>query len=131
MRRASVGFSLLEILVAFVILALAFGVLMRVFSGALANTVLSERYATATLIAESRLAAVGVETWLEEAETSGETESGYRWNTRVTREPDEGIAADIAPTIGLFRVEVEVSWSAEADKTRKIKLVTLRTGALQ
>ena len=130
-RRACAGFSLLEILVAFVILALALGVLMRIFSGALSNTGLSERYATATLIAESKLAAVGVETPLEEGEVAGESKSGYHWQTRVKREVDDGVAVDIAPTIGLFRVEVVVSWPAESDKTRQVKLVTLRTGVLQ
>lgn len=128
-RRACVGFSLLEILVAFVIMALALGVLMRVFSGALTNTAVSERYATAMIIAQSRLAAVGIETPLAETENSGETEDGYRWLTRVTREQADQDSADLSHFVGLFRVEVEVNWQdGVGEKARQVRLVTLRAG---
>src|ERR1700690_801183 len=56
------GFSLLEVLAAFVILALVGTALFRVFSGALGNVAASDEYSRATLYAESRLAGLGVET---------------------------------------------------------------------
>ena len=55
------GFSLLEVLAAFVILALVGTALFRLFSGALGNATLADEYSGATLYAESRLAAVSVE----------------------------------------------------------------------
>ena len=55
------GYTLIEVLVAFMILALALTVLMRIFSGGLRNVSVSSDYAVATLIAESRLAATAVE----------------------------------------------------------------------
>ena len=67
MRRACVGFSLLEILVAFVIMALALGVLMRVFSGPLNSTAVADHYAEARLNAESKLASIGVQPTLNDA----------------------------------------------------------------
>ncbi len=129
MRRACVGFSLLEILVAFVIMALALGVLMRVFSGALNSTAVAEHYAEALLIAESKLAAIGVETPLNDAEASGETKSGYLWKTQVVQVHAEA-DVDEAVSAGLFRVEVTVDWEAGGGKTRQVRLVSLRTGAL-
>jgi len=54
------GFSLIEILVAFVILAMSLTVIFRIFSGGLRNVALSEDYAQAVLVAESQLSAIGV-----------------------------------------------------------------------
>ena len=51
-RGRATGFSLLEVLVAFVILALVGTALFRLFSGALGNASLSEQYSRATLFAD-------------------------------------------------------------------------------
>jgi general secretion pathway protein I len=124
------GFSLLEVLVAFVILALALGVLMRVFSGGINNVGVAERYAYATILAESRLAALGVESPLEEGETSGTEASGYRWRTRVSAYQSSGAALDgtTAPVI-LFQVEVTVGWDHADHQERQVRLTTLRAAA--
>src|SRR5260370_39045301 len=71
------GFSLLEVLAAFVILALVGTALFRLFSGALGNAALSDEYSRATLYAESRLAALGVETPLREGVQQRTSEDGY------------------------------------------------------
>ncbi len=126
-RRDEAGFSLLEILVAFVIMALALGALMRVFSGSLHNTSQLERYASATLIAESRLAALGIESPLEEGATEGDAGNGYQWTTRVMRESSH-IGPDGATAFALFDVEVRVGWRDGTDKERHVSLLTQRTG---
>ena len=59
MRRAR-GFSLLEVLVAFVILAAVATALFRLFSGALANASAADEYSRAMLVAESALAGLGI-----------------------------------------------------------------------
>ena len=50
------GFSMLEVLVAFVILALVGTALFRLFSGALNNASAADDYSRAVLVAESVLA---------------------------------------------------------------------------
>lgn len=93
LRRAAVakvgrcqGFSLLEVLVAFTILGIALTVLMQVFSTGLRNITVGEDYTRAVLLAESRLASVGVEEPLQEGEQSGSFDGpqGYRWRVVIS-----------------------------------------------
>jgi general secretion pathway protein I len=83
------GFSLLEVLVAFAILALALTVLMQVFSTGLRNISVGEDYTRAVLLAESVLASVGVEQPLQEGERTGTFDEkygeAYRWRVAVSR----------------------------------------------
>src|SRR6516165_1919700 len=80
------GFSLLEVLAAFVILALVGTALFRLFSGALGNASLAEEYSRATLYAESRLAPLGVDAPLKEGAQQGTSEDGY-YNWTLTVQP--------------------------------------------
>ena len=131
MRSNCRGFSLLEVLVAFVILALSLGVLMRVFSVGLRSSDLAERYAYATLLAESKLAAAGIEGVLAEGATDGEAERGFRWQTVVSRfeDPDPSPAGGAA-LVELFRVDVVVTWAGEGDREREVRLSTLRVAPM-
>lgn len=127
MKHACRGFSLLEVLVAFIILSLALGVLMRIFSGGLGNIGAAEHYSRAVAIAESQLAAAGVESPLTEGENSGEMENGYTWRTSVRRydagaQPLEGVVLPV----DLYRVEVTVNWDNTATTPRTLRFVTLR-----
>lgn len=129
MRHSAGGFSLLEILVAFSIMALALGVIMRVFSGSLNNVSTSQHYATAVLIAESKMASAGIELPLVEGETSGDTSAGYHWQVQIHREDDTSVATDMSPGLDLYRVEVRVEWPSSPDRKARIRLVSLRVGA--
>lgn len=127
MKHACRGFSLLEVLVAFIILSLTLGVLMRIFSGGLGNIGSAEHYSRAVAIAESQLAATGVESPLIEGDYAGETENGYTWRTSVQRydastQPLEG---GVLP-VDLYQVEVAVNWDNTATTPRSLRLLTLR-----
>lgn len=118
------GFTLIEVLVAFVILSLALAALLPGFSSGLRSLEVSEQYDTAALLAESRLAAVGREAPLAAGRSSGEFENGFRWHLDVLPldelDPDLGVQA--------YHVVLTVSWDApEAD--RSITLETLRLGS--
>lgn len=128
MRRACVGFSLLEVLVAFVILALALGVLMRVFSGALNNTVQARRYAQATMIAQSKLAEASAESPMQEGDASGDDDAGFHWRTHISRLIlDEGYS-ELAEKLTLFRIDVEVGWQKGAQSEGQVRMATVRLG---
>ncbi len=82
-RCASAGFTLLEILVALTLLALAMGIIMQIFSRGVNGADLADRYAKAAMLAESRLASVGIEEALSEGDTSGQFDDDFGWTMSV------------------------------------------------
>jgi len=127
------GFSLLEVLVAFVILALALGVIMRIFSQGMSRVSESDRYARAVMLAESKLAQVGADIPLEEDELSGKSEEALNWRVRLAAyEPDpvqaekQDAPVQPLPPVRLLQVEVEVSWAGAEAAPHSIRLAALK-----
>ena len=121
-HESASGFTLLEILVALVIFALAFGVLAQIMQTALRQSTVARSLAGATLLARSELARVGVEVPLQVGRAEGETEDGMRWQTEIelVEGPDE------EQSLALFEVQVTVAWGASP--AEQLMLTTLRTG---
>jgi general secretion pathway protein I len=126
------GFSLLEVLAAFVILALVGTALFRLFSGALGNASLADEYSRATLFAESRLAGIGVETPLREGSQQGVSEDGfYAWTLKVEPYSPPGTTPEMenvvaAMAVRLWRLGVTVRWPGAGGNDRTIALSTQR-----
>lgn len=119
------GFSLLEVLVAFAILALSLGVLLQVFATGLRNTALAEEYTQATLYAESLLALWGTEKPLKAGVEEGRFDEKFHWRSTLTPYVEEGRDTETPGGMEPYRVEVEVSWET-AGRTRSVVLETLR-----
>lgn len=119
------GFTLLEILVALVLLTLTFGVLMRIFSGGVRQADVAESHVHALAIAQNQLTAAGVEIPLAEGERMGEAAPGYRWRVISRREDGDATLETAAHPLILYRVEVEVNWQDGAIP-RQLRLVTLK-----
>lgn len=105
------GFSLLEILIAFSILALSLGILLKIFSAGVNTAGVAEEYTAAVQIAESLMAQTGVESPLQPNEVSGLENEKYHW--RVSVSPFQFMAENLNVTTipaVLFKVKVIVSW---------------------
>jgi general secretion pathway protein I len=116
------GFTLLEVLVALVIFALAFGVLAQIMQTGLRQSGAARSIAAATLLAQSELARVGPEIPLQPGRVDGETEDGVHWRTEVELIdwPSEH------QSLATYEVQVTVTWGpAPADQ---LTLTTLRIG---
>jgi general secretion pathway protein I len=126
------GFSLLEVLAAFVILALVGTALFRLFSGALGNATLADEYSRATLYAESRLAAVSVETKLKEGTVQGNSDDGhYAWTAAISPYMPPGSTPDLdgaatAMAVRLWKLAVTVTWPGTPGNERSVALSTVR-----
>ena len=124
-RRAAQGFTLIEVLVAFMILTLSLSVLFRIFSGGLNNVAVAGEYAQAVLVAESQLAQLGRNEPLLVGQTLGESGERFRWRRIIENYmPWDDDAALTMPVSG-YRVSVEVSWTRNG-RDQQIILNSLR-----
>ncbi len=118
------GFTLLEVIIAFTILALALGTLLQAFTTGLRSLNAAEAYAMAVMHAKSKLEEVGRIIPVEEGAESGEFEDGFRWVVAISpfEAPEDANwgQLDMAP----FNVTVTVAW----DDSREVTLDTLRLG---
>ncbi|MEI8207581.1 MAG: prepilin-type N-terminal cleavage/methylation domain-containing protein [Methylococcales bacterium] len=126
------GFSLLEILIAFSILAFSLGILLKIFSSGVNTASVAEDYTAAVQIAESLMAKTGLETPLQVGQDSGTENEKYDWLLTVNPYIFElGTSTSdtdyVTTTMGLFKVKVIVSWGQAANK-RRIELTTLKLG---
>jgi len=127
-RRQS-GFTLLEVLVAFVLAAIGIVALIQAFAGGLRNLGKMDEYVMAAMVAESRLAEVGILYPVAEGEMEGMEEGDkYRWHVLVSPYEDpDGLVVATEQSPGLFLVEVEVNW-AGARRPGVFRLQSLRAG---
>lgn len=123
-KRYNKGFSLLEVLVAFTIAAMSLGVLFQIYAKGTTSAILGEEYAQAIVIAESKLAEVGISENLEISERTGLEYNKYNWHI-ITRDYIEDSPSDFTSNLSLKEVTVEVYWNSQRNQ-RSIKLHTLK-----
>lgn len=131
--RGERGFTLLEVLVALAIAALALSVLFRTGSDGALSVQTAAGYEEAVSRAKSHLAALNRDTGLLEGESEGDDGGGYHWHLRVTpvaaSKPPKGahpVAGERAlPLVTLYTVELGISWRA-GGKEREFVLRTSR-----
>lgn len=130
------GYSLLEVIVAFAVLALALTLLLGSLSGASRQIKQADLRSRAVLHAQSLLAVTGVVEPLQDGERSGEWEDGrYRWQLQVApyQEPRTD-ALPVADTVAgprLAQLTLQVSWGdADADRMqwRSLRLLPADPG---
>jgi general secretion pathway protein I len=120
------GFSLLEILVAFMIMALTLGVLFQVFSSGLRTAMVAEEYGEATRIAESLLAEFSGLRPLEPGEQGGWVDdTHYRWQASIVPVSTEGLAPTASERFEAIEIAVRVAWRAGTGD-REVELRTVR-----
>ncbi|QGU32009.1 type IV pilus modification PilV family protein [Thermochromatium tepidum] len=123
--RSQGGFSLLEVLVAFAILALSLGVLLGIFARATSATIASAQYSQAATLAESLLNRVGYEITLEEGSVSGDTENGFSWELTLVEMDLADEFPTSTPPVRAYRVNAIVLWF-DAGRPRRLMLSTLK-----
>jgi len=110
--KQSAGFTLIEILAAFLIFALSFAVIMQIMSSSMRNTRIAGDLTQAALYAQSKMDMLGIEAPVEEGSDSGEFDQRYRWDMRVepyTIDDERGIDSERIP-VDLYQVTLTVFW---------------------
>ena len=126
------GFTILEVLVAFLLAALLLAVILSGFSTGLSGLSRTGKTAQAALIAQSRLAELGAVEPLQEGEYGGEADDSqisYRWHVQISPF-DWGYAGELREQgLEMYKVEVVVFWPATLGE-HQYQLVSLRTSSI-
>ena len=124
------GFTLLEVLVAFIIAGLALAVLARAGMDGIRGATLSGRYQEAVVRAQSHLAAIGDNP--VPSDRQGDEADGYHWRVRIAPIADAalgqaerrtllvsqpGTASAPKPHVTLMAVSVAISWGGELHRS--------------
>ena len=131
-RRRQGGFTLLEVLAAFVVFVLVFGAVLETLSMAGRNARRSAEISEAALWAQSKLDAVGVESELAAGSESGRFDDRYSYRLEVSEwfppvtEAAAAAGGQPAVAVDLFRVELVVIWS-DGTRERSRRFVTVRS----
>ena len=132
--KAQRGYTLIEVMVAFAILALALTLLLGTLSGATKQIRWADDAGRAALHAESLLSETGVGQVLEPGRTEGNFENGrYRWTMDIQPWVDPSLV-DVPPqpedpgAPRLLSLDLEVQWGSGEPRERlhlqSLRLVT-------
>ncbi len=119
------GFSLLEVLIAFVILVLTLTALLQGYGTSVRHAAAAEQYLKASTIASSLIAAVGREVSIEESDARGAIDDTFGWRRVIRRLPDIVEDGVTTPVVNAYRIDLSVNWGYRG-RERHYTLTTIR-----
>jgi general secretion pathway protein I len=125
-RSRQRGFSLLEVIAAIMLLAIAFTALMKVAGASMALSSNAAEYSEAALHARSLLDGAFVGEPIRPGHSAGHFGQRYRWQLDVTAWNGAGMAQPGAP-MQLYQLDLAVSWGPPA-RPRSAHFRSLRLG---
>ena len=132
-ENRELGFTLIEVVVAFLLLSLVLAASFELFTGGMRRAADLEERAQALAFVQSRIATAGVEEPLKEGTSAGQSDDGkFNWTMTITRS-EEGVpdAANALQTpYGLYRIEAIVSWRSSDGRDQQFSLATLQLGSV-
>jgi len=127
-RSQQGGFTLLEVLAAFVIFTVVFTALVQVLSGSIRNTTRSRELTEAAFWAQQYLDTLSLERPLEEGNDNGEFDDTYSYEVLTHVYEPNTVGGDILEQIpiDMLVVELTVYWGPE-NRQRQARFVTMRS----
>lgn len=124
------GFTLLELLLAFVVFALSFATVLEILSGSMRNTMRARQYTEAALTAQAVMDQVGLEIPIEQGYQSSGESGDYRWELEIFPYEDSGDGfhrPELAELTGieLLQIDLLVSWG-EPPRDQSSEFSTVR-----
>ncbi len=109
------GFTLLELLLAFVVFALSFATVLEILSGSMRNTVRARHNSEAALTAQSLMDQVGLEIPLETGYAANGESGDYAWELEIfdyanTGENSHSVELAELTQIELLQVDLAITW---------------------
>jgi general secretion pathway protein I len=129
--RSQRGYTLIEVIVAFALLAAALTLLLGTLSGATRQVRWSGDAGRAALHAQSLLDTVGIIEPLKTGERQGDFDDGrYRWSLRISPWEDPALANRLREPAGpvLYELDLDVRWG-DGGPREHLQLRSLRLGS--
>ncbi|MCW8925798.1 MAG: prepilin-type N-terminal cleavage/methylation domain-containing protein [Xanthomonadales bacterium] len=109
------GFTLLEVMLAFVIFALSFAAVLEIMAGSIRGIGRANDETEVALIAQTLMDQVGIEIPLEESEFAGEEMDRYRWQLGIYlygANDEDVYVQELAAMSGiaLYQVTLDIEW---------------------
>lgn len=125
--RPARGFTLIEVMAAFAVFALLFGITLQILSTSMTNTRRAGDFTQAALWAQSVLDVAGLENMLEPGRTTGRFDDRFSWVMDVTEDLmfDDGGLDPLDLPVALYRVQLVVEWGD--NPVREAVFETLRS----
>lgn len=120
-KKRQLGLTLIEILVAFVMMAISVALILQIIGKSNRSISISDEYNHASIIAESLLSSTLYPNSLEE--TSGAVADKFFWQYSIS--PYESSDYSAKNNFQLYEINISVEWNSNHDK-RNVKLSTLR-----
>ena len=128
--QRSSGFTLLEVLLAFVVFALSFTTVLEILSGSMRNTMRAKEYTEIALIAQSVIDQLGLEIPLEQGMNASGESGVYTWEIYIElyqAGPENAHSVELGELTGIELLEVDlvVSWG-EPPREKTYNFSTVR-----
>lgn len=127
-RPPEAGFSLLEVIVATMIVAIVFASMMEIFSSGLRTEGVADEYATATLRASRVMNDLSLHTaQTQSSKSEGRFEDGASWRTSadIYRPPIESVTLPTSLPFERMLLHVEVSWTSRGSE-KKVQIESIK-----
>ncbi len=129
--RASRGFTLLEVMLAFVVFALSFATVLEIMAGSMRSVRRASDDTQAALYAQSIIELVGTEIPLEQGEFSGIGLDRYQWQLGISLyafSDEEVRTQELADMSGieLYQIDLDIDWLS-GRRQRDLHFSTIRS----
>ncbi|MDY6863726.1 MAG: type II secretion system protein [Thermodesulfobacteriota bacterium] len=121
-KKRQRGFTLIEVIVALIILGTSITIIFQLFSGCLKGALILSQYDRAVLLAREKLNNYLIKDELDTGSTEGR-DNGFSWEVNITKDKSFQKEFEKLP-LELFLIEVSVIFP---DQKRKIELKSLKT----
>lgn len=114
------GFTLLEVMLAFVVFALSFAAVMEILAGSMRSVSQASDETEVALLAQSLMDTIGTEIPVAEGQFSGTSMERYNWNLNialygaVAGDDSSALTQELAELSGveLYYIDLNIDWQA-------------------
>lgn len=119
------GFTLIEVMAAFGMFALLFGLMMQILSTSMSNTRRAGDFTQAAMWAQSKIDTLGLEEMIEPGTSNGQFDDRFRFEMEITEElvADERALDLMELPLALYKVRLVVAW----EENRQVVFETLKS----